>query len=126
MTQNAPPKRTWADKFHVAFLGWVIAVRQQSSFRVHLVTSTGVIGLAIYLQVVPIEWCLLILCMTLVLAAETLNTSLEWLAASLDKPNHPQIGAALDLGAAAVLISAMGAAAVGAVVFIQRLVALFG
>ena len=126
MTPVAPPKRSWADKFRVAAIGWVIAVREQSSFRVHLVASTGVIALAAFLRVSPIEWGALILCMTLVLTTETLNTALEWLAASLDKPNHPQVGAALDLGAAAVLIAATGSAAVGAIVFLPRLAALFG
>ena len=63
------------------------------------------------------EWCLLLLCITIVLAAEMFNSALESLAKAVaDKPD-PHVGRALNIGSAAVLIAAIGAATVGAIIF---------
>jgi hypothetical protein len=69
----------------------------------------------------PGEWCLLGLCVGAVIGAELLNTALEQLAQAIDREHNPQIGAALDMSAAGVLVVALAAAVVGAAVFLNRL-----
>jgi diacylglycerol kinase len=115
------PERGWRDKFRDAFRGLWLAMRDQISFRVHLTFAVSVVIMAALLKVSVAEWCLLVLCISTVLAAETFNTALEWMAKAIDRRENPRLGGALDIASAAVLISAIGAAVVGTTVFVYRL-----
>lgn len=116
----AVPRRTWLSKFRDAFRGWALAVRGQSSFAVHLVVAAAVVAVAAALRVSLVEWCLLGLCIVAVLAAELFNTAIEYLAKAVSKEQDPNIGAALDIASSAVLLAALGAAAVGSTIFVYR------
>lgn len=114
-------KRTWRDKFGDAFCGLYAATRGQSSFRVHFAAAVTVILVAALLRVTLTEWALLAICIFGVLAAEIMNTALEYLAKAIDREQNAHIGAALDSGSAAVLTASFGAAIVGTIVFGHRL-----
>ena len=118
-------KRSWPEKFRDAFLGIGLGIRGQSSFRVHLVAALLVVTGGMVLQVSLIQWCLLVICITLVLMAEMFNSALEALAPVIDPQYNRHLAVALDVGSAAVLLAALGAAIVGAIIFGSRLVALF-
>jgi diacylglycerol kinase len=64
----------------------------------------------------PLEWALIVFAIASVLAAEAVNTAIERLADALMPERHPLVGAAKDLAAGAVLITAVGAAIVGVLV----------
>jgi len=81
---------------------------------------------AVAFNVSRIEWCLLILCTTVVLAAEMFNTALETLAQAVDENPNPMVGDSLDIASAAVLIAALGAACVGLIVFMRPLIQWIG
>lgn len=115
-----PRRRTWRAKFHDAFRGTKRGLRGQSSFSVHLFCGAVVITAAAALGMSRVEWCLLLMCIALVLTAEMFNTALEHLARAVDRRYNPEIAAALDVSSAAVLLAALGAAAVGALVFVHR------
>ena len=53
----------------------------------------------------------------MVWVAEALNTALELLCDAVSPDFHPLVGKAKDVAAGAVLISAMGAATLGFIVF---------
>jgi len=116
----------WRAKFRHAFRGTKRGLRGQSSFFVHLFITALVIATATVLKVDRTEWCLLVLCITVVLTAEMFNSALEWLAKAIDVAHNPHLREALDVGSAAVLIAAIGAAIVGAIIFVERLVRLLG
>ena len=59
--------------------------------------------------------------MTIVLAAEMFNSALEAMARAIDTQYNRDLGDALDIASAAVLVCAVGAAAVGLIVFLHRL-----
>ena len=122
MSENGPSERSWADKFRDAFRGVKTGVRGQSSFFVHFFLAAAVLITAMVLHVDRIEWCLLVLCIALVLAAEMFNSALESMARAITDQPNPEIGNALDIGSAAVLLMAIGAAAVGLMIFLNRLV----
>jgi diacylglycerol kinase len=125
MTLNShPPRNAWRDKFRWAVRGLARAVRSERNFRVHLVATVAVIVAGAVLRVKPLEWCLLTLCIAVVLAAEMLNTALEHLARAITQDHSEQIRDALDAAAGAVLVAAIGAALVGATIFFFRLAAL--
>lgn len=66
------------------------------------------------------EWLWIIVAITLVWCAEAFNTALEQLADALHPENHPGIGRAKDVAAAAVLTAAVGAAVIGMLVFVPH------
>ncbi len=123
--QYDAPTRSWRNKFRDAFRGIRIAIADSSSFYVHITFTILVVLLAILLRLDRTEWCLLTLCVAIVMAAETFNASLEHLARAIDTGHNPIIGKSLDSASGAVLIVSIGAAIVGVIVFLPRFVELF-
>lgn len=71
-----------------------------------------------WLHVSHAEWLVLIVCITLVLAAELFNSALEHMARAITRTEHPDIRSALDIASGAVLVTAIGACAVGVLVLL--------
>jgi undecaprenol kinase len=115
------PHRPWLRKFRDAFRGLGWSLRTQSSLHVHLVAALLVVAAGVVYRVTCTEWCLLGLCIALVFSLEMINTALERLAKTIDRRHNPDLGAALDIGSAAVLMAALGAVIVGAIIFLPRL-----
>lgn len=120
-----PTTRTWRHKFADAFRGIKIGVRGQSSFFVHFFATAIVLAAGIVLRVTLVEWSLLAIAIFGVLTAEMFNSALESFAKAITDEHHPHIGAALDIGSAAVLLAACGAATIGLLVFGHRLWVMF-
>ena len=118
-SQQAP--RGWFRKFAVAFRGVAVGVRGQSSFAVHLPATAAVLGLSWWLAVSPVEWCLLVLCIAVVLIAELFNSTLELLARAITTEHDTNLRDALDIAAGAVLLAAIGSAVVGAIILVPHL-----
>jgi diacylglycerol kinase (ATP) len=113
--------RSWMKKFADALRGIAAGMRGQSSFGVHLVMAAAVAALAAALRVSLLEWCVLLLCIAAVLAAELFNSAIERLAREIDRQHNPNVGAALDIASGAVLVAAVGSAIVGSLIFGYRL-----
>jgi diacylglycerol kinase len=128
MHTNKPAgQRTWREKFGDAFHGVKAGVRGQSSFFVHFFMAALVLAAAAALGVHSLaEWGILLLCITVVLTAEMFNSAIESLARAITRDVDPHVGAALDIGSAAVLLASIGAAIVGAAVLANRLGMLMG
>jgi diacylglycerol kinase len=118
------PERGWSEKFADAFRGVKVGLRGQVSFCVHLFFTVAVILAGTVLKMELLEWCLLALCITTVLAAEMFNTALESMARAITDDVRPELGNALDIGSAGVLLSALGAVVVGSIIFLHRLAVL--
>jgi len=128
MDENEPfEQRSWARKFRDAFRGMKDGVRGQSSFFVHFFVAAAVIATAAVLKIDSLtEWCLLLLCIVVVLTAEMFNSALESLAKAITDNQNPHIGMALDISSAAVLIASIGAVVIGLIVFGKWLGMLIG
>jgi diacylglycerol kinase len=109
--------RAWKQKFADAFRGLREGARGNSSLAVHFLAAAAVIAAAAALKMGPVEWCILLLCITGVIAAELFNSALEALARAVTKENNPHIRDALDIASGAVLTAAFGSVAVGLVLF---------
>ena len=102
--------------FGYAWQGLRGALRQEKHLRFHAF-ATGAVGLAgALLDLNRTDWALLVLAIGSVWAAELLNTAIERLTDLASPEPHPLAGQAKDLAAAAVLVVAAGAAAVGLLV----------
>ena len=127
MPRHPPsPDRSWARKFRDAFRGMRAGIRGQSSFRAHFFAAGAVAVAAAALGASLTEWCLLLLCVTMVLAAEMFNSALELMAKAITGKSDSHLGNSLDIGSAAVLLASMGAAIVGTAVLVRRLGILLG
>ncbi|HEY4312625.1 MAG TPA: diacylglycerol kinase [Pirellulales bacterium] len=122
MAKREPAAGSWIRKFRCAFRGVKLGVRGESSFFVHFFMAAAVLAAALALQATLVEWCLLLLCVAAVLTAEMINSALERLALAIDQRPNPHIRDALDIGSGAVLVASIGAAIVGIVIFLNRLV----
>jgi len=108
--------RGWVRKFADAGRGIKVAMRGEASFSVHLFVVMLVVVAGAALQISATGWCLLTLCIALVLTAEMFNTALERLARAITRDEHPEIRDALDIASGAVLVAAVGAIVVGLLV----------
>ena len=109
-----------ADSFRYAFQGLADLFRSQPNARIHLGITVLVVGAGFYFGISRPEWVAVVLCITIVLSFEALNTALEYLTDLVSPEYHPLAGKAKDAAAAAVLLAAAGSAAVGLVIFGPR------
>lgn len=102
------------------------AVRSERHMRFHLVAAVVVLLVAGVLGFSPLEWSLLVAVIAVMIAFELLNTAIEALVDLVQPEHHPLAGKVKDIAAGACLIFAMGAAVIGCLLFIPRLIDLLG
>lgn len=107
--------------FGFAFAGLLTITRTQPNFVIHLVIACAALLAAVLLKLTTPELALIVLTITLVLAAEAMNTALEAVCDVVEPSYHPLVKRAKDASAAAVLLTAIGAVVIGALLFIPRL-----
>src|SRR5437899_16612 len=110
-----------------ALIGFVVpAVRRHSSFFVDFVATAVVIAAAGALRCDLWEWCVLLGCIGMVLTAELFNSALETLFRGLDESTKARVWPSLDIAAGAVLLASIIASIIGCIVFLNRLLVVFG
>ncbi len=112
------------NSFRYAFQGIGRLFRTQPNARIHLFATVTVVLAGIYFTITTVEWCLVALSIAGVLSAEAFNTAIEDLTDLASPEQHPLAGHAKDLAAGAVLLIAIGAATVGALIFLPKISAL--
>lgn len=119
-----------ANSFQNAFHGIFWCYRTQPNLVIHTLAAVAAVVLGLALGITREEWLVLWLIIGAVLAAEFFNTALEVVTDALkrhkrtDEDDH-YIMVAKDISAAAVLLLAGVAVAVGLVIFLPRLASLF-
>jgi len=107
--------------FEFAWRGVSHVFRTQRNARVQLAVGILVAIAGFVFGISQSEWIAILLCVTIVLAAEAINTALECLADAVHPGRHPLVGKAKDAAAGAVLLCAIGAALVGLIIFLPYL-----
>lgn len=102
--------------FRNALSGLGQLLRSQRNARIHLAITLAVLGVSSWLRLSTGDWALLALAAALVWTAELINSALESVVDLATKEWQPLARDAKDLGAAAVLMAAVGAAVVGVLV----------
>lgn len=110
--------------FGPAFAGLAWALRTQRNLQVHALGLCVAVALGWWLNIAPWEWCAALLASGMVWTAELLNTAVEVLADRVSAAREEAIRIAKDVAAAAVLVSALAALAVGLLIFAPKLWAL--
>jgi len=97
-------------------------MRSQHNAWVHAFATIAVVAAGFIFQLSRGEWCWIVLAIAGVWVAEALNTSFEFLCDVASPEFHPVVKQAKDVAAGAVLISAMGAVAIGVMVCGPKLI----
>src|SRR5256712_11017708 len=92
------------------------------SIRILAAGTVLTIAAGAYFSISALEWCAAVLALSLIWAAEGMNTALERLTDLVSPDFHPLAGMAKDIAAGAVLLAAIGAVVVGFIIFGPRIV----
>jgi len=103
--------------FRYAGRGIITMVASQHNAWVHAAASVAVITTGLVFGLTRLEWFVLVLAIVSVWTAECLNTAFEFLCDVTSPEFHPLVEKAKDVAAGAVLITAVGAFAIGGLVF---------
>ena len=110
--------------FKYAFEGIAEVLRSQANPKIHLFFAIIVLIFGGYFAISKEEWCLLILCITAVLSAETMNTAIEHLTDLVSPEFHPLAKKTKDAAAGGVLWMAIGSVIIGLIIFLPRILEL--
>ncbi len=105
--------RALARSFRYAFAGWWYVIRTQRNAWIHALVSLLVIFLSFWLGIGRQDWSVIIGVIALVWTAEFLNTALEAVVDLASPQQHPLAKVGKDVGAAAVMISAVASVLIG-------------
>lgn len=108
--------RSRAESFSFAFSGFWVLVKTQHNFQLHLLFAAIAIGLSVWLEIDRTQWAIIVLCISTVLAAEGINTSVEMAVNMYSAQRSWPAKWAKDVAAAGVLVSAFGAFIAGLII----------
>ena len=103
----------------VALRGLQVVFKEPNA-QIHSVLALAAIALGFYFQISNTEWMAVCFAIAAVIGAEAMNTAVEKTVALASPDWHETAGQAKDAAAAAVLITSIGAAAVGALIFLPK------
>jgi len=106
--------------FRYAGAGVYDLFRQENNAKIHLIAAALILIAGIWFRLSTIEWCIIIIQIALVWAAEAFNTAIEKLADTVTTDYHPSIKIVKDVAAAGVLILAISAVIVAGFIFLPK------
>ena len=107
--------------FGYAIEGFVMAVKTERNIKVMLAMGVCAVICGLVLQIDLLSWCLVALCVGLVLFAELVNTAIEAVVDLATQEFQPLAKRAKDIAAASVYTLSITAAIVGIIVFARAL-----
>lgn len=111
--------------FIYAFNGIKLSL-QQRNMKVHICCALLAIACGFILKINTTEWCMILICIGIVLALETINTAIESFVDLIEPNHHPIAGKIKDLAAGAVLIFSIVSALIGIMIFGKYILVLLG
>lgn len=110
--------------FGYAFKGIDDVIEHEPNMKIHVVVAILVVIMAIIFKVSIIEWIILVLLIGAVLAAETINTTIENLVDMYTKEYDEKAKIVKDTAAGTVLILAITSAIIGLIIFVPKIICL--
>ncbi len=110
--------------FTYAFNGFKILFKEEHNARIHTAIGILVLILSVYFGLNINEWMAILFSIGLVFSAEIFNSAIENLCDFVSPQWNDKIKKVKDLSAAAVLLSAIIAVAIGIIIFIPKWIAL--
>jgi diacylglycerol kinase len=126
VSEVAPRRARFFESFTHAWTGMIHAFQTQRNARVHVTVALMALTLGVALHLSAVEFAIIILAIVAVIGAELINTVAEAIVDLVTDTYHPLAKTAKDVAAGAVLWSAIGAVAIGVVIFGPHLLSLLG
>ena len=110
--------------FRYAFAGLRVLFREEHNARIHAFAAICVVIAGFVFRISAYEWIAVTIVIGMVLSAEAINSSLERTADFVKAERDDRKRDIKDLGAAAVLLTAIAAAIVGLIIFLPKILSL--
>jgi diacylglycerol kinase len=114
--RNESSTRHIAHSFRDALTGLFTVWREERNFRIQVTAAVLVIAVMIYWGFDYLEVAVITIAIVLVLTAETINTAFEDAMNKIEPSHDPLVGRIKDIAAGAVILSVIGAIAIGILV----------
>lgn len=95
--------------------------REEVNFRIEVFFAVTAVVLGIYLNILILEWMIIVACIGAVLAAEMLNTAIEDLCNKVEPNTDPVIGKIKDIMGGFVLVVSFASVTIGLIIFYDYL-----
>lgn len=109
--------------FRNAFKGFKIQLKQ-FNFRLMILIAFLAIILGLLLKISYFEWLILLVIISLILALETFNTTIEMVLDYLEPNFSNKIGMIKDLAASGVVIAVFASLIIGFLIFFPKIISL--
>ncbi len=112
--------KNFNSSFKNARKGMRIVLKSERNIRIHMIIALFVLFLAFLFGFKPIEICILLLTIGMVIISEMLNTAIEFaLDATFRNKYCTLVGMAKDISAGAVMVASVISVVVGVILFGQ-------
>ena len=113
------------NSFKYAGEGIISSFKSERNMKIHILIMVAVIIFGILLKISKIEWLICVILFSIVVSGELFNTAIETIVDMVSPQKNEKAKIAKDVSAGAVLIEAIGAAIVGGVIFVPKILELF-
>ncbi|MBQ7765041.1 diacylglycerol kinase [bacterium] len=104
--------------FKNARKGFRLVLKSEKNIRVHIIIAFIVVIFAYFLGFTPLEFCIALFAIGLVIVSEMLNTAIEFALDSIYHNRYSRmVGMAKDISAGAVMFASLLAIMIGIVLF---------
>ena len=110
--------------FQAALTGAVHTVRSEPNARIELAAGIVAAAVGVWLRITPVEWAILAVTISTVLALEAVNSALESVVDLASPDIHELARIAKDCAGGALIFAVLGSLGVAAAIFGPRLLAL--
>ena len=104
--------------FKYALEGITTTLINEQNFQIHAIGTITVVSANIFFKITTIEWCIILICIALVLSLELINTSIEYLVDLVSPSYHLLAKRTKDAAAGAVLIAAIICSIIAVIIYL--------
>ena len=112
------------NSFKYAIEGFISSFKTERNMKIHVLAMLIVLIMGFYLKINITEWCFIIIAIALVIGSELFNTAIEAIVDIVSPEKNPKAKLAKDVSAGAVLVVAIGAAIIGCIIFVPKIIQL--
>ena len=107
--------------FKYAIQGIFTSFKTEKNMKIHIFIMLLIIATGILLKISKLEWIICIILFSIVIAGELFNTAIETVVDMVVPEKNEKAKVAKDVSAGAVLVVAIGAAIIGFMIFIPKI-----
>jgi len=114
--------KSFFKSFIYALQGIWSGIADQRNLKFQLTVAVVVVGAGFYVSITALEWCIILICIALVIGLELVNTAIENLVDLVTMERNPLAGKIKDIAAGAVLTVSVISLIIGLIIFRKYLV----